>query len=131
MIRRTPVSTRTDTLFPYTTLVRSEAAVVRHAEGDRLLLVLLLQHLQDGIALIALRLGRRRTGADEGESSAERQNLPHDEPHLRLAVQRNPSADMTRISWADEDAVNVRLSIGRSEEHTSELQSLMSNSYAV
>src|SRR3546814_10484349 len=33
MIRRPPRSTRTDTLFPYTTLFRSEAAA--HAEDDR------------------------------------------------------------------------------------------------
>src|SRR3546814_9926819 len=36
MIRRPPRSTRTDTLFPYTTLFRSEGlAWRRHAEGDR------------------------------------------------------------------------------------------------
>src|SRR3546814_15027412 len=37
MIRRPPISTRTDTLFPYTTLVRSETfAVLLHdlADGD-------------------------------------------------------------------------------------------------
>src|SRR3546814_1982917 len=33
MIRRPPRSTRTDTLFPYTTLFRS--IVFRYAEGDR------------------------------------------------------------------------------------------------
>src|SRR3546814_17412887 len=32
MIRRPPRSTRTDTLFPYTTLVRSDCAVERGAE---------------------------------------------------------------------------------------------------
>src|SRR3546814_13984591 len=30
MIRRPPISTRTDTLFPYTTLFRSNADLVRH-----------------------------------------------------------------------------------------------------
>src|SRR3546814_16093154 len=36
MIRRPPRSTRTDTLFPYTTLFRSEAIVRRTAgDGDR------------------------------------------------------------------------------------------------
>src|SRR3546814_10383593 len=95
-----------------------EAAVVRHAKGDRLLLVLLLQHLQDGLSLITLRLGHRCAGANEGESSAERQNLPHDEPRIRLSFQRSPFADRTAFHR-------------RSEEHTSELQSLMRISYAV
>src|SRR3546814_17742640 len=33
MIRRPPRSTRTDTLFPYTTLFRSQAAAVKYAMG--------------------------------------------------------------------------------------------------
>src|SRR3546814_6403192 len=32
MIRRPPRSTRTDTLFPYTTLFRSDGAIVNHDE---------------------------------------------------------------------------------------------------
>src|SRR3546814_5556232 len=36
MIRRPPRSTRTDTLFPYTTLCRSPVAVVRCGAGDLL-----------------------------------------------------------------------------------------------
>src|SRR3546814_8049794 len=35
MIRRPPRSTRTDTLFPYTTLFRSETAVLRREKGRR------------------------------------------------------------------------------------------------
>src|SRR3546814_15256906 len=35
MIRRPPRSTRTDTLFPYTTLFRSPDLAVAHAEHDR------------------------------------------------------------------------------------------------
>src|SRR3546814_14126297 len=34
MLRRPPVSTRTDTLFPYTTLVRSPPGVGRQAERE-------------------------------------------------------------------------------------------------
>src|SRR3546814_3679270 len=75
MIRRPPRSTRTDTLFPYTTLFRSgvRPAVETRAGGHRRRL---LGHL-------------RRTGAAEVRDA------------------------------------------GRSEEHTSELQSLMRISYAV
>src|SRR3546814_9089843 len=75
MMRRPPISTRTDTLFPYTTLFRSTAA------------------------------GRPRT-------SSSRQPVICSAP---------PAHSRTRPSG----------SVMRSEEHTSELQSLMRNSYAV
>src|SRR3546814_17538018 len=35
MIRRPPISTRTDTLFPYTTLFRSDPGAVPHHHHDR------------------------------------------------------------------------------------------------
>src|SRR3546814_3693439 len=83
MIRRPPRSTRTDTLFPYTTLFRSQA----HPEiGDR-------DDLAD-----ALNEGRR------------------------WYVEREP---------AEYSSAKNRDERGRSEEHTSELQSLMRISYAV
>src|SRR3546814_10492471 len=94
MIRRPPRSTRTDTLFPYTTLFRSHvideccSAIVvclrvRRALQLRLHLAHVFLHLLDGWAGLHCRRrrGRRRSG--------------------------------------------------RSEEHTSELQSLMRISYAV
>src|SRR3546814_6852659 len=83
MIRRPPRSTRTDTLFPYTTLFRSRQ-VVRLA----VLAVCLREH------------GRDR---DAGHVGIE---------------------EVT-------EAVALLVLAGRSEEHTSELQSLMRNSYAV
>src|SRR3546814_9895086 len=83
MIRLPPRSTRTDTLFPYTTLFRSPHAVPTQCGGGRRI---------------------------------------HPSPHhteCRPPVRRRPG----------------RLSVGdprrRSEEHTSELQSLMRISYAV
>src|SRR3546814_18662051 len=48
MIRRPPRSTRTDTLFPYTTLFRSEGWYLRRARCEALLVA---------AALIALRVG--------------------------------------------------------------------------
>src|SRR3546814_1401400 len=68
MIRRPPRSTRTDTLFPYTTLFRSH-----------------------------------------GRGGAQRQVVSDAEPRARLLLRQHQ----------------------RSEEHTSELQSLMRISYAV
>src|SRR3546814_1000876 len=79
MIRRPPRSTRTDTLFPYTTLFRSRS--------------------QDGV-----RVECAPGGPD------------------RLVVSAS-----VRVS----DGGRVVAGAGRSEEHTSELQSLMRISYAV
>src|SRR3546814_15946170 len=73
MIRRPPRSTRTDTLFPYTTLFRSEGRAAR----------------------------RRRSGVSSDPCAANLRNCP------------TPTGSR------------------RSEEHTSELQSLMRISYAV
>src|SRR3546814_6754858 len=96
MIRRPPRSTRTDTLFPYTTLFRSDCFVdvvdLDHRE-DR------SEDLLPGDAVAALDL-REDRGLDEGAALA--------------------AFD-----------VGAHLSPGRSEEHTSELQSLMRISYAV
>src|SRR3546814_9855274 len=85
MIRRPPRSTRTDTLFPYTTLFRSFQA--------------------------------------PGESSIEwRRPIPAGQWRFALAPQRD--LDAAALGAGTEDDA-------RSEEHTSELQSLMRISYAV
>src|SRR3546814_3695771 len=86
MIRRPPRSTRTDTLFPYTTLFRSHEAF-----GRRLAVELGV----DGVAAHGF------AGADDDPRFAYRG---------------------IRVDGSD---------VGRSEEHTSELQSLMRISYAV
>src|SRR3546814_5042474 len=92
MIRRPPRSTRTDTLFPYTTLFRSVDGSTRVCELVRF-------HLED----VTLK------GAWTGPAAL--QLCPH-----ALA----PVADLP--------VLEVQI---RSEEHTSELQSLMRISYAV
>src|SRR3546814_10615632 len=90
IIRRTPRSTRTDTLFPYTTLFRSPETVPRL---------------------------RRTGGADL------RRGLIGFRPLRRLFMPNQGPA-----SRPDDRQCDRRI---RSEEHTSELQSLMRNSYAV
>src|SRR3546814_4518242 len=85
MIRRPPISTRTDTLFPYTTLFRSGDARLGHFE----------QSAADAVAVA--------------------------NAHLL-------------VGQAVDGEVLPELAMGeivRSEEHTSELQSLMRISYAV
>src|SRR3546814_2637566 len=89
MLRRPPRSTRTDTLFPYTTLFRSTGGLPRRlpgASGER---IRYLRTVADAEALRELMV-----------------------PGGRLVVLGGGF-------------------IGRSEEHTSELQSLMRISYAV
>src|SRR3546814_10108702 len=112
MIRRPPRSTRTDTLFPYTTLFRSADL---GAPGET-------EHTSHEAQQLS-RFGNPRTRPALAEAavvdelhvqSAKRLGLLE---HLRLQVGR---------------AVPGRLTAGgRSEEHTSELQSLMRISYAV
>src|SRR3546814_9095999 len=95
MIRRPPRSTRTDTLFPYTTLFRSLSHAVRADQGD------VLTHE-----------GKDRFCLFEGGLGA----ADHDGERGRLG--------------ADLAAGDRRVEV-RSEEHTSELPSLMRISYAV
>src|SRR3546814_2081890 len=92
MIRRPPRSTRTDTLFPYTTLFRSNYQV-GFALGQGL-------SLEEAVS----RLGEVAEGVNT------------------LKVLKAKS---------QESGVYMPLVAGRSEEHTSELQSLMRISYAV
>src|SRR3546814_5559999 len=100
MNRRPPGSTRTDTLFPYTTLFRS--------------------HIAESLPRLVGRELHRRAGQQQRRADLWRQagrlapdrRVPrlHDpERGLGVGAQRRP----------------------RSEEHTSELQSLMRISYAV
>src|SRR3546814_3477958 len=106
MIRRPPRSTRTDTLFPYTTLFRSRQHVERGERHDR-------DHAQDRDPRLAApeRADLRKIGADQVRIVAQRLDLAR------------PAGDEQAIGGTDAQA--------RSEEHTSELQSLMRISYAV
>src|SRR3546814_6527165 len=83
MIRRPPRSTRTDTLFPYTTLFRSEHR-------------------------------RFLASFEQGEPDWALLGIGH-------------AADLPAVSWRQQNLDKL----DRSEEHTSELQSLMRISYAV
>src|SRR3546814_4991988 len=103
MIRRPPRSTRTDTLFPYTTLFRSQpravATIINAAREP-----VTLQDLQAGL----VEIGPELTGRGPSEKWWE---------------------DVKRE--VGELVVLRQSGTPRSEEHTSELQSLMRSSYAV
>src|SRR3546814_7881228 len=102
MIRRPPRSTRTDTLFPYTTLCRS---VVAEEAGYVAVGTRMRARLQEHA------FGRRRFGV-------------RTQAHPRL---REAKLD---VVLAHQEVRRAHAGI-RSEEHTSELQSLMRISYAV
>src|SRR3546814_8942263 len=116
MIRRPPRSTRTDTLFPYTTLFRSKLLGRQPSEFRK--------YLQ-------ARASRQFVYISDPLSPAEAKRV------LSLGapgVFSDPS--YARYYPAGEVAGQLvgfcgRDGNGRSEEHTSELQSLMRNSYAV
>src|SRR3546814_1568920 len=121
MIRPPPRSTRIDTLFPYTTLFRSTAALtaLRYVQGDG----------GPATAYPANPNGSADAIADlSSEDGRATILMPHPERTPRKA----------NLSWAPDDWPDdspwlrmFRNARVRSEEHTSELQSLMRNSYAV
>src|SRR3546814_5275824 len=108
MIRRPPRSTRTDTLFPYTTLFRSSHAY-EHSGG---------QYFPIG-------LGAQIYYAEGLERLAS--NIEEVRPTIMVVVPRLFEVLRQRIL----QAVEKQGRICRSEEHTSELLSLMRFSYAV
>src|SRR3546814_6792505 len=103
MIRRPPRSTRTDTLFPYTTLFRAQG----RARLDR------------------DRPGTHRDVRDDHQSEAQERvaaGRHHRQPESRDGRRPAIPRRLQRLDHADSR---------RSEEYTSELQSLMRISYAV
>src|SRR3546814_3322467 len=115
MIRRPPRSTRTDTLFPYTTLFRSEK--VWRGASD----------FPHGPATPPFR-GQRLEGNPGSGAILDHQ---HDAGAYWLGKFETEMSTMSFPSLRV-DGLTLILGLGeRSEEHTSELQSLMRISYAV
>src|SRR3546814_4794685 len=104
MIRRPPRSTRTDTLFPYPTLFRSPIGRVEVARPRD-------QYIRKQVARRPVPRARRVGQADISRKFA--------------VFRRRPVPAIAEVDRGDE-GIEVR-----SEEHTSELQSLMRISYAV
>src|SRR3546814_9826902 len=100
MIRRPPRSTRTDTLFPYTTLFRSYK--------------------------LAPEVTRRRMYYETMEEV-----LSNVDKTIIEAKGVTPYLALPEVRKRAQQATPADSSGGRSEEHTSELQSLMRISYAV
>src|SRR3546814_8481330 len=140
MIRRPPRSTRTDTLFPYTPLFRSgieRRQCIEPSAG----------------AGLQPRPHRPRRALHQARHAMRRQLglVAHPLPHLlqplpaALEIRPQPALLLDRLVhlparrdgvrlFACRDLLGIRAPLDRgrrSEEHTSELQSLMRNSYAV
>src|SRR3546814_1526938 len=120
MLRRPPVPTRTDTLFPYTTLFRSVRWGSQRPGEHRQFFPAL--HF---ICLGCCHSGHCRSIQSSKQKSCRAQMLRAQPPLHRTGADFHRSADTAS------DTVEKRKAEGRSEEHTSELQSLMRHSYAV
>src|SRR3546814_15680936 len=107
MTRRPPRATRTDTLFPYTTLFRS--SVLPECRSH-----------QKPIQV---------NGLDRIEVAWRASDFMGQEPHRSIAAE-SLIASWRAIKQPSRDS-HPHLAAERSEEHTSELQSLMLISYAV
>src|SRR3546814_6885553 len=138
-MRRPPRSTRTDTLFPYATLFRSVGTrytpfcfISRSVSGCRKLPC----SIESTPASIACLVARRHSsgplhtpssgpdGVTRSGGNGELSQCPPVDPSEWPATSmRGPSVSPALIA--------LRRATSRSEEHTSELQSLMRISYAV
>src|SRR3546814_3496492 len=112
MLRRPPRSTRTDTLFPYTTLFRSRPAAAPIRE----------------LAARAVAAGAFHAVRGRRDVCLGFRVLPVGHPARSVPDRAGAGPALTH------GRARVRprgAGLGRSEEHTSELQSLMRISYAV
>src|SRR3546814_2854997 len=104
MIRRPPRSTRTDTLFPYTTLFRSPSRACKTLSYTRAFTI--------------------RSNSIRGNAT-RRKMIKYG--MIGMLMMTVPAVQVS----AQADAPSFAIFEHRSEEHTSELQSLMRISYAV
>src|SRR3546814_7495089 len=145
MIRRPPRSTRTDTLFPYTTLVRSQQVIA----AEQVLVATGRAPNTEGLGLVEAGIAqadngsvvvddRMRTSRPDvyaaGDVTGRDQFVYMAAYGAKLAAHNALNGDdlvydntvMPWVTFTDPQVAGVR-----SEEHTSELQSLMRISYAV
>src|SRR3546814_2373226 len=122
MMRLPPRSTRTDTLFPYTTLFRSvwranSRHIVDNLDVDR------------AFRFVAIGVGRHdvdRTQINDVLVVGVRMRKSIQQLYLYRDGIGGPRSN---AQWRDQRQPDCIDTTTRSEEHTSELQSLMRNSY--
>src|SRR3546814_20489763 len=126
MIRRPPRSTRTDTLLPYTTLFRS---IHRHGFEN----VMVHQHDEKRAAFDS-RINVDQCSARPCKFHRQRIGMGFDQLYAATIAPGQAAGDLERRAFAEiidirlegqAQAGNLSARHARSEEHTSELQSLM------
>src|SRR3546814_2554412 len=137
MIRRPPRSTRTDTLFPYTTLFRSRTLTYRNLtnSSQRHNVIVLRSFVteaksgnyrwQIGQFTDPAILQKLSGKGDDRNGHVLKTLIPPPRGHHDV-IQRRPLQSQCLTSCHA-----ARITILRSEEHTSELQSLMRIQYAL
>src|SRR3546814_1922924 len=128
MLRRPPRSTRTDTLFPYTTLFRSRFDRRHHLRP----LAGAVRADQAGRCRGAYPQGRK--GDDARQARTGDGAVAQGARAVGTAHTEMVEARMALLAACSETVSHLRTSLGsgrRSEEHTYELQLLMRRSYAV
>src|SRR3546814_1549430 len=131
MIRRPPRSTRTDTLFPYTTLFRSGSDCHPYAVSGRRRAVGASSHYFHGLHDALHRLCASIQAASESIADSRRADggLLSGRPGCTGRPAKMVAARLAGRPIAYDTVLGLYRP--RSEEHTSELQSLMRISYAV
>src|SRR3546814_8913930 len=122
MIRRPPRSTRTDTLFPYTTLFRSDAQLAQQT-------VVLRERLAKGETLDQIRADAFAVTREAGKRVMGMRHF--DVQLVGGAILHEGKVAEMRTGEGKTLVATLAAYLNRSEEHTSELQSLMRISYAV
>src|SRR3546814_5466084 len=150
MLQRPPRSTRTDTLFPYTTLFRSVGDLVRTLIVDSTVIcrlrkeeVISNDRIQAGDVIVGLSSFGKAVYEQEyngGMGSNGLTSARHDVFNKGIAEKYPESYDPAipyELVFSGSKKLTDPIHISfydasgrRSEEHTSELQSLMRNSYA-
>src|SRR3546814_1269689 len=136
MKRRPPRSTRTDTLFPYTTLFRSQGIQRIAFAGVQ------LTRMQQGVGNLAAQGIKDRQASPSQLGVQEfdiKGGVMNDDFRIFYVIDQLLcnlfKAWVARQKFGGQavhgQGFGVAVAVGRSEEHTSELQSLMRISYAV
>src|SRR3546814_4801827 len=127
MLRRPPRSTLTDTLFPYTTLFRSARSSVKYD---------LLGKVSEATDLLRQTVAEILSGIEPSIFEQYRANPEHFISEAARLIKEQKAGHL--IEQLVYDPIDERYDADiftaaeiRSEEHTSELQSLMRSSYAV
>src|SRR3546814_1923300 len=119
MIRRPPRSTRTDTLFPYTTLFRCLPGTCPR---------MCCAPWRRSVAVLIFRQGAHESMFSEFVSAPAptRVGMPVGKPERHAAALQKGPWGLFNTGWGVVETIGVSPVLGeRSEEHTSELQSLM------